>query len=168
MIGLAGSIPLVLAAILSNWSTADSCLYNATMGYSNLSPRIRWNHAVVFGGLLGAVVAASGIISNLVGWMSLLGILVPPIGGILIAEYYIVRRARAFSAGREHYNWWALSVAALATVASYVWGEVVPDFPNAIIGVAVAFILYSAIGLRGRRSEAGGIGGADGIRAPGR
>ena len=157
MIGLAASIPLVIAALLSNWSTADSCLYNATMGYSNLSPRIRWNHAVIFGGLLGAVVAATGIISNLIAWMTLLGILVPPIGGVLIADYYVIRSGRGYSLVREEpYNWLALAVAAFATLASYVWGELVPAFPNAVIGVGLAFVLYASLGKAARDAHLSG------------
>lgn len=146
MIGIAGSIPLVIAALLSNWSTADSCLYNATIGYTNLSSRIRWKHAVIFGGLLGAMIAATGLISNLLVWMTILGVLVPPIGGVLIAEYYIVRSAEGYSSvDANSYNWPALGVAAVATVASYMWGEYVPNFPNAVIGVTVAFVLYAAL-----------------------
>lgn len=147
MIAFAAGIPLIIAAIFSNWSTADSCLYNATMGYSNLSPRIRWKHAVIFGGLLGSIVAASGLISNLVTWMVILGVLVPPIGGVLIADYYVVRSGKEYSsAQRSAYNWPALGAAIIATVASYVWGQTVPAFPNAVIGVGVAFVLYSVFG----------------------
>jgi cytosine permease len=147
MIGVAASVPLVLAALLSNWSTADSCLYNATMGYSNLSPKIRWNHAVIFGGFLGAIVAATGVISNLVAWMTILGVLVPPIGGVLIADYYVVRSGKGYEAAcTGSYNLHALAVAGIATIASYVWGQIVPSFPNAVIGVAVAFVLYAIVG----------------------
>jgi cytosine permease len=147
MIAIAGAVPLAIAAILSNWSTADSCLYNATMGYSNLSPKIRWKHAVIFGGILGAVVAATGVISNLIAWMNIIGILVPPIGGILIADYYLLRFGKGYDEKRGRpYNWFALFIALLATIISYIWGNVFPSFPNAVIGVLVAFSLYGYLG----------------------
>jgi cytosine permease len=147
MIAIAGGIPLVIAATLSNWSTADSCLYNATMGYSNLSSKIRWKHAVIFGGMLGAIVAATGVISNLIAWMNILGILVPPIGGILIADYYLLRSAKGYVHKRkEAYNWFALSIALICTIISYLSGKIFPNFPNAVVGVLLAFFLYGYLG----------------------
>lgn len=147
MTAIAAGIPLVIAVCLSNWSTSDSCLYNATMGYANLSSKIKWKHAVIFGGVLGSVIAATGVISNLQGWMNLLGIIVPPIGAVIIAEYFIVQRSeQEYNSKRAGFNAYALSSALTGSVISYFTLITFPTVPNAVIGIIAAFSIYSVLG----------------------
>ena len=82
-------------AILSNWSTCDACLYNAAMGYSN-ALNIDWRTAAIGGSIIGLIAAFTGVIGNIVGWLILLGLLVPPIGGTIIADFYFVRGKNGF------------------------------------------------------------------------
>src|SRR5690606_14177784 len=54
-------VALVGIAILSNWSTCDACLYNATMGYSNAIPSLNWKAAAIVGTIIGVIAAGTGI-----------------------------------------------------------------------------------------------------------
>ena len=85
-------VPLLIVAILSNWSTCDACLYNATMGYTNAFSGLRWRHAAMLGSAIGIIAAGTGIIGNIVNWLILLGLLVPPIGAMLAAFCYELLR----------------------------------------------------------------------------
>ena len=52
---LAVLIPLVVLAILSNWSTCDACLYNAAMGFTNTLPGFTWRRAAILGSIIGLI-----------------------------------------------------------------------------------------------------------------
>ncbi|GAK08258.1 cytosine permease [Geomicrobium sp. JCM 19038] len=144
MTAILGGVPVVIAVCLSNWSTSDSCLYNATMGYANLSSKIKWKHSVIFGGVLGAFVAATGVISNLQAWMDLLGIIVPPIGAVIIAEYYLNSRLTgSYNPMRSGVNVAALSSAGAGAVLSLLSLQFYPFIPNAVVGIVSAFFIYA-------------------------
>lgn len=143
MIGLLGSVPLVVVATVSLWSTCDACHYNATMGYSNLSSLLSWRTAAIIGMLAAVITATTEIISNLSNWLNLIGILVPPIGGIIIADYFLVRHERGYDERRTaNYNWAAMGVFAVAIALNYYayvnYPSVLPGLP----GLLVCLIFY--------------------------
>lgn len=43
-------------------------------------------------GLIGTVVALTGVWAHIVNWLVLLGVVVPPIGAVLIVDYVLTRR----------------------------------------------------------------------------
>ncbi len=140
---LAVLIPLVVLAILSNWSTCDACLYNAAMGFTNSIPGFTWRKAAVFGSIIGLIAAATGLISNIVVWLLTIGLLVPPIGGTIIADYYVVRREQGFRFGRESAVNWAAIIAVVIGVALGYWVQVqYPNFLFGITGIVSSFVTY--------------------------
>src|SRR5258708_35496409 len=71
-------------------SVCSHCLYNAATGWS----RILGNHMRVMAVILGAigiVVAAGNVWAFFIQWRSLLGILVPPIGAVILVDQYLIR-----------------------------------------------------------------------------
>ncbi|KFE36182.1 hypothetical protein DW2_02689 [Thioclava atlantica] len=72
-------------------SVCAHCLYNAATGWS----RILRSHMRLFAVILGAigiVIAATNVWAFFIQWLSLLGILVPPIGAIILVDQYLVRK----------------------------------------------------------------------------
>lgn len=72
-------------------SVCAHCLYNAATGWS----RILSSHMRLWAVILGAVgiaVAAGNVWAFFIEWLSLLGILVPPIGAIILVDQYLVRK----------------------------------------------------------------------------
>jgi len=122
-------------------SVCSHCLYNAATGWS----RIVGNHMRVMAIILGAigiVVAAGNVWAFFIQWLSLLGILVPPIGAIILVDQYVIRpdsqieadwRAEAFVA-------WAIGSA-----CAFVVEEWMPYLSTAISAALVASIAYYAI-----------------------
>ena len=140
---LAVLIPLVFLAILSNWSTCDACLYNAAMGFTNTLPGFNWRRAAVLGSIIGLIAAATGLISNIVVWLITIGLLVPPIGGTIIADYYVMRREHGFSVGRESAINWAAILAVVVGVVLGYWVHVqYPNFLFGITGIVSSFVAY--------------------------
>ncbi|MGK5551947.1 purine-cytosine permease family protein [Actinomadura kijaniata] len=93
--GVAGVVILVSATVkINNWN-----LYSAALGLINAVEsllKIRLNRvAVTVGiGVLGSVLAAAGILERFADFLTVLGVLTPPIAGIMVAEYFVARRWR--------------------------------------------------------------------------
>lgn len=137
-------LPLLVLAILSNWSTCDACLYNATMGYTNSFKGLNWRNAAIVGTVIGVIAAGTGIIGNVVNWLILLGLIVPPIGGAIIADYYVVRGdAAGFRNERQVDFNWAAIVAVLAGIVVGWWvNRTYPAFLFGVAGIGTSFVVY--------------------------
>ncbi|MBX3596770.1 MAG: cytosine permease [Rhizobiaceae bacterium] len=73
-------------------SVCSHCLYNAATGWSRILGSKMRIMAIVLG-LIGIAIAAGNIWAFFIQWLSLLGILVPPIGAILLIEAYVLKRS---------------------------------------------------------------------------
>lgn len=95
-------------------SVCAHCLYNAATGWS----RILRSHMRLWAILLGAIgiaVAAGNVWAFFIEWLSLLGILVPPIGAIILVDQYVVRKNSEIDTdwrGSAFLSWICGSVAA--------------------------------------------------------
>ena len=71
-------------------SVCSHCLYNAATGWS----RILGSHMRLLAialGVIGIIVAAGNVWAFFIQWLTLLGILVPPIGAIILVDQYLMR-----------------------------------------------------------------------------
>ena len=137
-------LPLLVIAVLSNWSTCDACLYNATMGYTNGIKGLNWRNAAIVGTVIGVIAAGTGLIGNIVNWLILLGLIVPPIGGAIIADYYVVRGDRAgFSQERNtDFNWAAIIAVGVGIAFGYWVNQTYPTFLFGVAGIGSSFLVY--------------------------
>jgi len=74
---------------LNIWTTNDNALYASGLGFSNIT-KLPKKFMVLFNGVLGTLMAVY-LYNNFVGWLSFLNTMLPSIGGIIIADYFIVR-----------------------------------------------------------------------------
>ena len=72
-------------------SVCAHCLYNAATGWSRILRTHMRLMAVVLGAI-GIAIAAGNIWAFFIQWLSLLGILVPPIGAIILVDQYVFRK----------------------------------------------------------------------------
>lgn len=80
----------VLVLGLNIWTTNDNALYASGLGFSNIT-KLPKKALVLFNGVLGTLMAIY-LYNNFVGWLSLLNTMLPSIGGIIIADYYFVKK----------------------------------------------------------------------------
>src|SRR4029079_17187405 len=68
-------------------SVCAHCLYNSATGWSRI---LRGHMRLLAGviGTIGIIVAACNVWAFFIEWLSLLGILVPPIGGVILVDQY--------------------------------------------------------------------------------
>ena len=139
-------IPLAAIAILSTWSTADACLYNAAMGFSNSVPNFNWRRAALLGTALGLIAAMSGVIANVTTLLITIGLIVPPVGGVIISDYFLVRRQHGFGMDRRS----PVNIAAIIAVTLGIATGVFmyfsfPTFIFGIPGITVSLVSYALL-----------------------
>src|SRR5437667_1049491 len=122
-------------------SVCSHCLYNAATGWS----RIVGNHMRVMAiilGVIGIIVAAGNVWAFFIQWLSLLGILVPPIGAIILVDQYLIRPDSQIEADwrSEAFIAWGIGSA-----CAFVVEEWTPYLSTAISAALVASIVYYAI-----------------------
>ena len=122
-------------------SVCSHCLYNAATGWS----RIVGNHMRVMAVILGAigiVVAAGNVWAFFIQWLSLLGILVPPIGAIILVDQYVTRPESQIEADwrSEAFIAWAIGSA-----CAFIVEEWMPYLSTAISAALVASVAYYII-----------------------
>lgn len=122
-------------------SVCSHCLYNAATGWS----RILGTHMRVMAVILGAigiVVAAGNVWAFFIQWLSLLGILVPPIGAIILVDQYALRPNAQIEA-----DWrpGAFVAWAIGSVCAFVVEEWMPYLSTAISAAVVASVAYYVI-----------------------
>jgi len=94
-VGLVGLIIVITGTLkINDWN-----LYSSTLGLVNfISTAFGKNlHRVtttIVLGVVGSVLAAAGILSQFTEFLIILGVAFPPIAGIMVAEYFLVRRWR--------------------------------------------------------------------------
>ncbi|MBO8167866.1 MAG: cytosine permease [Thermoanaerobacteraceae bacterium] len=77
----------------------DLNLYAASLGVTNFFDAmfgIKVNRGLMtlIIGALGTIMSIIGILENFVGFLVILGIAVPPVGGIMVVDYYVLKRHR--------------------------------------------------------------------------
>jgi NCS1 nucleoside transporter family len=140
-------IPALLLVIFATWTTNDKNLYSSGLALTNLFPsHPRWRHTLILG-LLGTVLGCFGITRFFTQWLITIGIVFAPLVGVVIADYFLVRRRRLIISeayrmdGAYHYTK-GVNLAALAAVAAgVVAGQLVPASalpPLVTLGVTMA------------------------------
>jgi len=82
--------------VLAQWSTNNSAnLIPAALTFVNLAPRIiNYRLAVVIAGVVGTLCFPWQILDNLFVFLGYYGAFLSAIGGIMVADYYVIRRRR--------------------------------------------------------------------------
>ncbi|MEV4318890.1 cytosine permease [Actinocrispum sp. NPDC049592] len=93
--GVVGVVTLVAAVMkINDWN-----LYSSSLGIVNsiatlTGVRVGRVPATLVIGVLGTALSAAGILDRFADFLLVLGVSLPPVAGIIVAEYYLVRRWR--------------------------------------------------------------------------
>lgn len=98
MLSLSGVLGVSLV-IFSTVKINDINLYSASLGITNLFDslfNLKLNRATVtiFVGVFGTILSIVGILNHFISFLTLLGVIIPPIGGIMVTDYFILKRSR--------------------------------------------------------------------------
>jgi len=123
-------------------SVCSHCLYNAATGWSRILGSNMRVMAIALG-VIGIVVAAGNIWAFFIQWLSLLGIVVPPIGAVILVDQYVLRpEARADAEWRLS----AFIAWAVGSACAFAIEYLMPGLSTAISAAVVAAGVYYVIG----------------------
>jgi len=122
-------------------SVCSHCLYNSATGWS----RITGSHmrlAAVILGVLGIIIAAGNVWAFFIQWLSLLGVVVPPVGAIILVDQYVVRPGAQVDAD---YRPLAFGAWAIGSAVAFTVEKGAPEYSTAISAMIVGAIAYWAL-----------------------
>lgn len=147
-----GGIVSVLAVVflfLNLGSVCSHCLYNASVGWAHILGKSFRIVAVVLG-IIGTIIAATGAWDQFVNWLTILGIIVPPVGAVILADHLLHGKRRE---GRDAFDLatipdfratpliaWAIG-AAVALWSNYQ----APQLSVVVVGFVVTVVAYEIL-----------------------
>ena len=124
-------------------SVCSHCLYNSAVGWSRISNG-KMRVAAVILAVVGIVIAAANVWALFIPWLSLLGVVVPPIGAIILVDLYLLRP------GTEEHEEWRFTALVAWAIGSAVALVVEKNYPqlstafSAFIAGAIAYWVISS------------------------
>ncbi|MBN0661513.1 cytosine permease, partial [Pseudomonas aeruginosa] len=101
---------------------------------------------------VGIVLAIGGMYEMLIPFLVLLGSIIPPIGGVILADYWFARGGRyplLQNARLPRFNWLGLGAYAAGAVVAYLSPWIAP-----LVGISVSALVYIALTLLSKRQPA--------------
>lgn len=152
---LGGGIALLA---LNIWTTNDNALYASGLGLANITGRGR-KILTIFAGTVGTVFAIY-LYNNFVGWLIFLSVSLPPIGGIIISDFYL-RNRRNYVSPQQHtfksINWAAMIAWAIAIGVSWISPETgilsIKPLNSILTAIVVYYVADRALAGRNLREE---------------
>jgi cytosine permease len=150
MMGLGMGVPALAMIIFATWTSNANNLYSTSLTLATIFTRYEKWKITVAAGLLGTILAALGIMDYFVNFLLFLGICIPPIAGIYIADFFFLRhgdyRLEMLST-QARVNKAAFAAWLMASLIGY--GSAHDLIPNSSIpacdSMAAAFVLYLAL-----------------------
>ncbi|MDA3625269.1 cytosine permease [Saccharopolyspora sp. WRP15-2] len=136
---------VVVFVVVNLGSVCTHCLYNGALGWSHLT-RSKMRLLTLVLGVIGVLVALLGAWNYFVNWLSILGVLVPPLGAVLIADQIILRN-RLANRQEQKFRPTALVAWAVGAAVALLVHLLVPSLSDAVVGLAAGLIAYLAIEL---------------------
>jgi cytosine permease len=155
-VGWVGTLVIILGTLkINDWN-----LYSSGLGLVNfvgtvLGRRVNRAVATLCLGIVGSVLAAAGILESFIGFLTVLGVAFPPIAGIMVAEYFVVKTwrgdleaSRAAGTLPDSAPTWVPATLVIWVVAALLGGFVSWGLPS-INSLVAAFVLYVVAGKLG-------------------
>ncbi|AQZ94103.1 cytosine permease [Halopseudomonas phragmitis] len=145
----------ILMLFLNLWTTQDNTVYNFAVAGCNLLRTERRRTITLVGAAIGTLLAVLGMYAWLIPFLILLGTFIPPVGGVIMANYFVSWRGRYPEIGTARlpaFNLVGLTAYALGSLVAYASAWIAP-----LVGVLVAALSYVLIelavaGVRERRA----------------
>ncbi len=135
-------------------SVCSHCLYNAATGWSRIFGSPMRTMAVIVG-IVGIAIAAGNVWAFFIQWLSLLGIVVPPIGAVILVDQYATRpqttAAASIADGTADWRPTAFLAWFVGAAAGFAVEHLAPDLSTALCSAVAAGAAYALISVRSPR-----------------
>lgn len=155
--GWLGAATVIFATVKIN----DINLYSASLGFTNIihalfGKNVNRGLITLIVGIAGTVLSVLGILDQFVNFLVFLGVWIPPIAGIMVVDYFILKRSRkVLDESRKHgelpevcETWNPVSIVAWALGFGigylFQWG--IPSINSLVVAGIAYFIGMKAFG----------------------
>lgn len=131
----------ILMLFLNIWTTQDNTVYNFSVAGCNFVRTEKRKLITFIGAAIGTLLALFGMYQWLVPFIILLGTFIPPIGGIIMADFIVKHKLKyplLKEANLPQINWSGIFSYVLASAGAYFSPFIPP-----IIGIVFGFLFYS-------------------------
>ena len=136
-------VPLAIVFVVVNLgSVCAHCLYNGAVGFGNITGKTMRQLTIVLG-IVGIVAAVAGIWSYFEAWLNILGVLVPPIGIILILDQVAFSGKRA--AGHVALYWKPFAAWAIGAGVALCTHFYAPQLSDALVAMITGALAFTAL-----------------------
>lgn len=155
MMGTSGVIGVIIV-VASTVKLNDINLYSSSLGLATMvnalfNKKLSRNGLVWALGIVGTFLSVIGIINYFTNFLTLLGVAIPPVAGIMVVDYFVLKRSRAaLDASRAHgelptkvEKWNPIAI--VCWIAGFIVGEVTSIMNVGIPGLnslVLAGVLY--------------------------
>jgi cytosine permease len=142
-LGLVGLILLLFAT----WTTNAYNLYSTSLVFASIIESVAKWKLVVVAGVLGTGIAMLPILENFLSFLHILAVLIPPIAGIYLADFFIICKQQYDTESMAQLDairplafvaWFVGAFAGYTTGAGHMTLTTVP----AIDAIAISFVFY--------------------------
>jgi len=130
----------VLMLFLNLWTTQDNTIYNFAVAGCNLIRTDKRALVTLGGAVIGVVLAVGGIYNMLIPFLILLGTFIPPIGGVIMADFWFKHKGeypKLAEADLPMFNWVGLTSYVIASALAYF-----SPFLPPLVGIFAAIGCY--------------------------
>lgn len=150
------SLMAIVMLCLNLWTIQGPTIYNVAAAACHLMRTDRRVPVTLLSAVVGILLAVAGISELLVPFLKLLGVIIPPIGGVIMADFWGLhhgRYPRLEDVTLPNFNIRGLLAYAIGAVLSCLSPWVAP-----VVGIAAAAVAYIVLGLCGVNCKKGSQG----------
>lgn len=130
---------------LNMWSTQDNTIYAFSIAFSHMFRTKKRTFFVLIGATIALALAWGGIYesSQFINFLILLGTFIPPVGGVVMADYWLYRRGQfpSLDEPQPAFNWAGIAAYGVAAAIAYFTGKAGIGIAP-VNGIVVAAALY--------------------------
>ena len=134
-------IPAIIVLGLNIWTTNDNAIYTAGLGLSNIT-KLPKKKLVIISGIVGTI-GAVWLNNNFTGFLTFLNSMLPPVGGIIIADYFIIKKRKYNEIEKAEFkniNWIAIVAFIIGFLVSNIINVGVIAI-NALVATIISYIV---------------------------
>jgi len=137
------SVAAVVMLCLNLWTIQGPAIYSVSTAACHMVRSERRKTMVLVAAVAGIILAAAGMYELLIPFLLLLGAIIPPLGGVIMADYWIRHKGKyplLAEANIPNFNWIGLIAYFTGAIVAYVSPWIAP-----IVGIVVACTTYSVL-----------------------
>lgn len=137
------SVAAVIMLCLNLWTIQGPAIYSVSTAACHMVRSERRKTMVLVAAVAGIILAAAGMYELLIPFLLLLGAIIPPLGGVIMADYWIRHKGQypvLAEANIPNFNWIGLIAYFTGAILAYVSPWIAP-----LVGIVVACSTYGLL-----------------------